>query len=177
MNPLSAAPLEMEAHPGQNIAIKASVKDPDGDKISLKWWLFKVGTYHGDVALTGTNKSIVKLKVPADATAGQTIHVILSATDNAPLPLTLSSRCNLYKINYYHEKKIILLFSIFSLFFMFSSNAQAVKTKPKDKPQTFDGEYLLHWPDSEATSTGIQTCHGVMKSLSGIIALWRVFRR
>ena len=86
--PVISAPLEMEAHPGQNIAIKASVKDPDGNKISLKWWLFKVGTYHGDAVLTGTDKSTVKLKVPADAKAGQTIHIILSATDNAPLPLT-----------------------------------------------------------------------------------------
>ena len=86
--PVISAPTELSAKAGKAISVKATVTDPDGNDVALKWQQFKVGSYDGDIALTNTDKRTVKLTVPADAQPGQTIHLILSATDNGSLPLT-----------------------------------------------------------------------------------------
>lgn len=79
---ISEAPLALTAKPGQKLTIKATVTDPDGDKVALKWWQFKVGSYANTVALDDINKSKVKVTIPTDAKPGDTIHVMLTATDD-----------------------------------------------------------------------------------------------
>lgn len=85
-------PLNVTARAGQKVRLKGTTSDPDGNAVSVKWWQFKVGTYPGDVTITNPASHSTELVVPVDAARGQTIHVILEATDNASLPLTRYQR-------------------------------------------------------------------------------------
>ncbi len=56
-------------------------------------WQWKdVGTYPGRVTLTNPSTLATSMRVPSDATAGQTIHLILEATDNGTPALTRYQR-------------------------------------------------------------------------------------
>lgn len=95
--------LDFNAKPGSRITFRASAKDPDGDKVNLKWWRYaEAGTYQNKVVLSGQqglydksgaaygNK--VSLEVPADAKPGQTIHVIIEARDDCLVPMSTFRR-------------------------------------------------------------------------------------
>ncbi len=75
-------PLNVNAHPGEKVRIKGIVSDPDGDTVSVRWWQFRVGTWPGQIKFSDPSSVSTEVAVPADALAGQTIHVILEATDN-----------------------------------------------------------------------------------------------
>src|SRR5579871_725963 len=85
-------PMEVLASPGETIRLNAKVSDPDGNTVSLKWWQFNVGTYPGKVDIANADAEKARISIPKDAIAGQTIHVILEATDNGSLPLTRYQR-------------------------------------------------------------------------------------
>ena len=81
------------AQPGQTIRLNGSVSDPDRNAVTVRWWQWKeVGTYPGEVAFATPTKLSTLLQVPADATEGQTIHLILEATDNGTPALTRYQR-------------------------------------------------------------------------------------
>ena len=95
--------LDVNAKPGSRITFRASAKDPDGDKVNLKWWQYaEAGTFPGKVLITGQqglydkrgaaygNK--VALEIPANAKPGQTIHIILEASDDCPVPMSTFRR-------------------------------------------------------------------------------------
>jgi hypothetical protein len=55
----------------------------------VRWWFWKeVGTYPGDVAPSDPTALLTSVRVPADATPGQTIHLVLEGTDDGTPPLT-----------------------------------------------------------------------------------------
>ena len=85
-------PLDVLASPGETIRLNATISDPDGNKVSIKCWQFQVGTYHGKVDIANANTERIKLKIPKDAVAGQTIHIIFEATDNGSPSLTAYQR-------------------------------------------------------------------------------------
>lgn len=85
-------PLNILASAGQTIKLNGSVTDPDGNKVSIKWWQFRVGTYPGEVTLSNDSTPAVKVLIPKDATSGQTIHLILEATDDGSPALTRYGR-------------------------------------------------------------------------------------
>jgi hypothetical protein len=83
-----AGPNMITARPGQRLDFAATTSDPDGNAVSLKWWIWKeAGSYSGDIDFrpSGQRASLI---VPADAKAGATIQVIAEATDDGDLPLT-----------------------------------------------------------------------------------------
>lgn len=80
--PVIQGPLAIEAVPGEKVNIRAKVSDPDGDELTVRWWQFKVGTYEGEVAVDSPSAAETSFTVPADAVAGQTIHLMLEAQDN-----------------------------------------------------------------------------------------------
>lgn len=83
----------LTAKPGATVKLAAKVKDPDGNKISYKWWqYFEVDTYEGKLNFANDHASSVSFTVPTDAKAGDTIHVILSATDDGTPALTRYGR-------------------------------------------------------------------------------------
>jgi hypothetical protein len=85
-------PLNVLASPGETMKLNANISDPDGDKILINWWQFNVGTYSNKVNISGANTSSAKVLIPKDAIAGQTIHIILEATDNGSPALTSYQR-------------------------------------------------------------------------------------
>lgn len=81
-------PLDVSARPGETIRLEGEVSDPDGDPVTVKWWQYRVGSYPGEIALDNPTATATKLLIPADAAPGQTIHLILEATDTGTPPLT-----------------------------------------------------------------------------------------
>lgn len=86
-------PLSLIASRGEKMQLAGSVSDPDGDEVSVRWWQFRVaGTYPGSVPLADPTSLKTQVVIPADAEPGQTIHIILEATDKGTPPLTRYQR-------------------------------------------------------------------------------------
>jgi hypothetical protein len=88
-----AAPRERYVRPGAAVRIRGIVSDPDGNQVTAHWWQDKeAGTFPGDIAIAGADSAATTFRVPADATPGQTIHVILEGTDDGAPTLTRYQR-------------------------------------------------------------------------------------
>ena len=85
-------PQDVLASPGETIKLNGNISDPDGDKISINWWQFQVGTYPTKVNILNANTAQAKILIPKDAVAGQTIHIIIEATDSGSPALTRYQR-------------------------------------------------------------------------------------
>ena len=74
--------LDFLASPGEEIILHAQGEDPDGDSISFTWSeLADADTYEGDAGISAEGEEVT-VKVPEDAAAGDTIHVLLTGTDD-----------------------------------------------------------------------------------------------
>lgn len=85
-------PLHVLASPGEIIRLNGNISDPDGDKVSINWWQFQTGTYPNKVNISNSNTASAKVLIPKDVVSGQTIHIILEATDNGSISLTRYQR-------------------------------------------------------------------------------------
>jgi hypothetical protein len=81
--------LRLHVEAGLEVKLDASTSmDPDGDRLSFEWFVYpEAGTYRGHVSIEGTNSPLATVYVPSDS-AGQSIHVIVAATDSGQPPLT-----------------------------------------------------------------------------------------
>ncbi len=78
---LEGADIEVLA--GERVALHAEVSDPDGDDVTLTWFRYhEADTYAGEVALKADG-AVLELDVPSDACTGDTIHVIVRASDES----------------------------------------------------------------------------------------------
>lgn len=85
--------LAVAARPGTTVRLQGETSDPDGDEVTVSWWQYHdAGTYPGDITLADTSTLTTTFEVPADARPGQTIHVILEATDDGVPALTRYQR-------------------------------------------------------------------------------------
>lgn len=79
----------ISVRPGQKIRLQGEAFDPDRNKVAVKWWQWReVGTYPGRIEFSNPTSLATSIEAPADATAGQTIHLILEATDDGKPALT-----------------------------------------------------------------------------------------
>lgn len=85
-------PLSVVAAAGEKIRLNGAVSDPDGNAVSLQWWQFPAGTYPGKVSISNATAAQAMVAIPGDAMAGQTIHLVLEATDNGMPALTSYQR-------------------------------------------------------------------------------------
>lgn len=85
-------PLSIMGTAGATIRLNGNVSDPDKNNVSVKWWQFKVGSYPGQVTIENPSSLQTKITIPKDAALGQTIHIILEATDNGKPALTRYQR-------------------------------------------------------------------------------------
>lgn len=85
-------PLKVLASAGEKIRLNGAVSDPDGNAVSIHWWQFRVGSYPHEVSILNPGAAQTEILVPNDATAGQTIHLILEATDKGTPALTTYQR-------------------------------------------------------------------------------------
>jgi Protein of unknown function (DUF1593) len=86
------SPQKIMVNAGQKVRLNGQVSDPDGNKVTLKWFQMPAGTYANKVEILNTNASQAEFIVPKDATAGQTIHIILESTDDGKPALTSYQR-------------------------------------------------------------------------------------
>ncbi len=85
-------PLQVMAAAGEKIRLNGAVSDPDKDAVSLTWWQFQVGSYPNKVVISSPNQAQTEVLIPKDARGGQTIHLILEATDQGKPALTRYQR-------------------------------------------------------------------------------------
>lgn len=85
-------PLTIMATPGEKIHLNSAVSDPDKNGVSQIWWQFHVGSYPGIVVIKNSHSAQAEVQIPNDAVAGQTIHIVLEATDNGVPSLTQYQR-------------------------------------------------------------------------------------
>jgi len=85
--------LEIAADPGATVKLSAAgSSDPDGDKLSYKWWVYReAGTYLGEVPIREADAVKAMVTVPKNA-SGRTIHIILEVVDNGKPALTAYRR-------------------------------------------------------------------------------------
>jgi hypothetical protein len=73
----------INARPGEKLKLKYTVSDPDKDTVTVNWWQYvSAGTYGGRVSVDDPASPNTGFTVPSDARPGDTIHLILEATDN-----------------------------------------------------------------------------------------------
>ena len=90
------APVVVLAHDNINAASGKTVKlnakgtkDPDGDKLTYKWWQYReAGSYSGKITLNKIDEIKTSFAVPEDAEEGETIHIICEVTDDGIPALT-----------------------------------------------------------------------------------------
>jgi len=88
-----AGPALRKVHAGQLVTLSARTADPDGNMVKLRWWPYaEAGTYAGAVTLDKAQGPSARLRVPADARPGQTIHIVAEATDNGTPAMTHYAR-------------------------------------------------------------------------------------
>lgn len=79
----------ISARPGETVRLESVTSDPDGNRVAVKWWRWKdVDSYPGEITLSDPGSHSTALRVPADAVAGQTIQLVLEATDDGAPRLT-----------------------------------------------------------------------------------------
>jgi hypothetical protein len=83
----------VSARPGETVRLEVAASDPDGNPVSVRWWRWKdVDTYPGEVSLSDPTALATHLQLPTDAMPGQTIQLVLEATDNGTPTLTRYQR-------------------------------------------------------------------------------------
>jgi hypothetical protein len=83
----------ISARPGETVRLEGSASDPDGNAVTVKWWRWKdVDGYPGEITLADPGTLTTRFEVPRDAVAGQTIQVVLQATDDGRPALTRYQR-------------------------------------------------------------------------------------
>ena len=79
----------ISARPGETVRLEGAASDPDGNAVKVRWWRWKdVDTYPGEVTITSPTSLATNLQVPGDAASGQTIQLVLEATDDGRPVLT-----------------------------------------------------------------------------------------
>jgi hypothetical protein len=86
--------LDLTVRPGTKLALSArGTTDPDGNALTYRWWQYEeADTYTGSVPVRDAGKPDASVIVPADANAGETIHIICEVTDAGTPPLTRYQR-------------------------------------------------------------------------------------
>jgi hypothetical protein len=86
-------PMELTARAGQTVRLPGAVTDPDRDDVTVRWWHYQdAGTFPGEVLIPSATSLDTTFQIPGDAQPGQTIHVILEATDSGTPSLTRYQR-------------------------------------------------------------------------------------
>ena len=85
---------DITSRPGAKIRLSAKgTYDPDGDHLTYRWWHYtEASGYKGKVVITDSHKQNATVRVPADASPGSQLHVILEVSDNGQPQLTRYSR-------------------------------------------------------------------------------------
>lgn len=82
-------PVDISGTPGSEVRLIGKVSDRDHNAVKVLWWQDRLaGSYAGDIQFADESALRTTFRVPKDAKPGDTIHVILEATDDGAPPLT-----------------------------------------------------------------------------------------
>ena len=85
--------LDVSARAGSAVMLQGEVSDPDRNAVTVKWWQYNdAGTYPGDITFSAPTALTTTFRVPDDAKPGQTINIVLEATDDGTPHLTRYQR-------------------------------------------------------------------------------------
>ncbi|MDF2157234.1 nucleoside hydrolase-like domain-containing protein [Algoriphagus sp. CAU 1675] len=85
-------PLILMGSPGQKTKVHASVSDPDGDEVSIRWFQTPVSGFEAKAEISRPEGKSIELILPKDTKPGQEIHLIVAATDSGSPALTSYQR-------------------------------------------------------------------------------------
>jgi hypothetical protein len=85
--------------PGQIVTLAATAFDPDGDKLTYKWWQYADADSVEAAVTIANNDSPDKASFVVPDEPGKLIHIILEVTDDGTPPLVGYQRvvCNIRK--------------------------------------------------------------------------------
>jgi hypothetical protein len=85
--------LQRTARRGDSLALRTSLSDPDGDRVSGSWWQYReAGSYAGAVSISQVDPTRATVVVPTDALTNDTLHLIYAATDDGEPAMTRYQR-------------------------------------------------------------------------------------
>jgi hypothetical protein len=85
--------LDISARPGSTVNLEGEVSDPDRNAVTVKWWQYNdAGTYPGNITFSAPTELRTTFRLPDDASPGQTIDIVLEATDDGTPHLTRYQR-------------------------------------------------------------------------------------
>jgi hypothetical protein len=81
---------DVSVPPGSTVYLSAGdSSDPDGDSLTCQWWFYQeAGSCTGIPEIDNAHALDASLKIPENAGAGETIHMICEVTDTGSPPLT-----------------------------------------------------------------------------------------
>jgi len=83
----------LSARAGTKVQLSAIAKDPDRNDVEFSWWQYaEADSYAGKIELAGPKNKNTSFTIPANAKVGDTIHIILQATDKGVPRLTRYQR-------------------------------------------------------------------------------------
>jgi hypothetical protein len=85
-------PALLEARPGETVTLAATATDPDGDKLSYKWWHYADADSAESVVTIAHAPSPDRASFIVPNEPGRTVHIILEVTDSGTPPLTRYQR-------------------------------------------------------------------------------------
>ncbi|MGR3811891.1 nucleoside hydrolase-like domain-containing protein [Jiulongibacter sp. NS-SX5] len=85
--------LDFNAKAGKKVSLSGEAKDPDGDKLSAKWWVPAFSSTYKEGKAEGLSVSVesgyrTEFTVPEDAKSGDIFVVNLEVKDDAKRPMT-----------------------------------------------------------------------------------------
>lgn len=83
---------DVVAAPGGAVTLSLCADDPDGDAVTLSAWEYREASTTETAAALSITGDVLVVGLPADARAGDTIHVIVEATDDGEPALTTYAR-------------------------------------------------------------------------------------
>lgn len=89
---VTAAAKDLSAKAGETVQLEATAEDPDGDDLSLEWWVYEEASeYSGEadgLRVWYEDKPVTSFTVPQDAQPGDYFNIILKVKDCADAPMT-----------------------------------------------------------------------------------------
>ena len=73
---------DVVAAAGAVVRLTAVASDPDGDEVDLSWWQYREAGTSPAVLELAPSGATVEFRIPDDAVAGETLHVVLTVGDS-----------------------------------------------------------------------------------------------
>ncbi len=78
----------IQVKPGETISLKATISDPDGNGVFIKWWQFVKVKGEATLSILNPTSAETKIQIPNDAKMGNEYHVVVEVSDDGVPALT-----------------------------------------------------------------------------------------